>query len=107
MLGNSSSGLTEAPSFGIPTVNIGNRQRGRIQAESVINCGPEKDEILRALERACSPDFRKTAAGAVNPPEGRNTAEEICKMEPLVAGGYASYKLVTLQIANRENNYLL
>jgi GDP/UDP-N,N'-diacetylbacillosamine 2-epimerase (hydrolysing) len=80
VLGNSSSGLTEAPSFGIPTVNIGNRQRGRIQAESVINCGPEKDEILRALERACSPDFRKTAAGAVNPHGGRNTAEEICKM---------------------------
>ena len=39
--------------------------------------------------------------------ESREEAEEICKMEPLVAGGYASYKLVTLQIANRENNYLL
>lgn len=39
VLGNSSSGIIEAPSFGVPTVNIGNRQAGRIQAESVINCG--------------------------------------------------------------------
>lgn len=37
----------------------------------------------------------------------REEAEEICKMEPLVVGGYATYKLVTLQIADRENNYLL
>ena len=39
--------------------------------------------------------------------ENRIEAEEICKREPLVAGGYASYKLINLQIANRENNYLL
>ena len=67
VLGNSSSGLVEAPSFGIPTVNIGNRQRGRLQAESVINCRPEKTDILRALNLAGSPEFRKTAAKAVNP----------------------------------------
>ncbi|NBI84261.1 hypothetical protein D3Z48_19820 [Clostridiaceae bacterium] len=39
--------------------------------------------------------------------ESREEAEEICKMEPLVTGGYATYKLVGLQIADRENNYLL
>ncbi len=39
--------------------------------------------------------------------ESREEAEEICKTEPLVTGGFATYKLVTLQIANRENNYLL
>ena len=39
--------------------------------------------------------------------ESREEAEEICKSEPLVVGGYAAYKLVGLQIANRENNYLL
>lgn len=39
--------------------------------------------------------------------ESREEAEELCKMEPLVVGGYATYKLVTLQIADRENNYLL
>jgi len=38
IIGNSSSGLLEAPSFGIPTINIGERQKGRIQATSVINC---------------------------------------------------------------------
>ncbi len=39
--------------------------------------------------------------------ESREEAEAICKAEPLVTGGFATYKLVTLQIANRENNYLL
>lgn len=39
--------------------------------------------------------------------KSREEAEELCKMEPLVVGGYATYKLVTLQIADRENNYLL
>lgn len=78
VLGNSSSGLVEAPSFGIPTINIGNRQRGRIQAESVINCRPEKADILRALERAGSPEFRKVAAKAVNPHGDGNTSGKIC-----------------------------
>lgn len=77
VLGNSSSGLAEVPSFGIPTINIGDRQRGRIQAESVINCEPEKKDILRALERACSPDFRKKAAGASNPYGDGNTSRRI------------------------------
>ncbi|MCI9577942.1 MAG: UDP-N-acetylglucosamine 2-epimerase (hydrolyzing) [Oscillibacter sp.] len=80
VLGNSSSGLAEAPSFGIPTINIGNRQRGRIQAESVLNCRPEREDILRALERACSPDFRRKAAAAKNPYGDGNTSERICKI---------------------------
>nr|WP_325257021.1 UDP-N-acetylglucosamine 2-epimerase [uncultured Oscillibacter sp.] len=79
VLGNSSSGLVEAPSFGIPTINIGNRQRGRIQAESVINCLPEKADILRALETACSPEFRELAAKAANPYGDGNTAGKIHK----------------------------
>ena len=78
VLGNSSSGLTEAPSFGIPTVNIGDRQRGRLQAESVINCRPETGDILRALELACSPAFRARAARAVNPYGDGHTSERIC-----------------------------
>lgn len=77
VLGNSSSGILEAPSFGIPTINIGDRERGRIQAESVINCKPEKEDILCALERACSPEFRKIAAAAVNPYGDGNTSERI------------------------------
>ncbi len=88
VLGNSSSGLLEAPSFGIPTINIGDRQRGRIQAESVLNRRPEREDILRALERACSPDFRKKAAAARNPYGDGNTSGRILEMikRTLLAG---------------------
>lgn len=89
VLGNSSSGLIEAPSFGIPTINIGDRQRGRLQAESVINCRPEKADILHALDRACSPDFRALAAKAVNPYGDGNTSGKICEIikNTLLSGG--------------------
>jgi UDP-N-acetylglucosamine 2-epimerase (non-hydrolysing)/GDP/UDP-N,N'-diacetylbacillosamine 2-epimerase (hydrolysing) len=58
MVGNSSSGILEMPSFCKPTVNIGDRQKGRIYAESVFNCKPEaaaiRREIVRALNTDCS-----------------------------------------------------
>lgn len=56
VIGNSSSGLYEAPSFRIPTVNIGNRQKGRLQASSIINCDPSADEIYEAIQKALSLD---------------------------------------------------
>ena len=89
VLGNSSSGLVEAPSFGIPTINIGNRQRGRLQAESVINCRPEKTDILQALDLACSPAFRALASKAVNPYGDGNTSGKICGVikSTLLSGG--------------------
>lgn len=80
VLGNSSSGLVEAPSFGIPTVNIGDRQRGRLQAESVINCRPETEDILRALDLAGSPAFREAAAKTENPYGNGDTSGKICKI---------------------------
>lgn len=52
VLGNSSSGIIEAPSLGTPTVNIGERQKGRLMAESVINCKPEEKDIVRAINIA-------------------------------------------------------
>lgn len=52
VLGNSSSGIIEAPSLGTPTVNIGDRQKGRIMANSIINCKPETDDIIKAIEKA-------------------------------------------------------
>ena len=52
VLGNSSSGIIEAPSLGVPTVNIGDRQKGRIMAGSVLCCEPEKKQILAAMEQA-------------------------------------------------------
>ncbi len=56
VVGNSSSGLYEAPSFKIPTVNIGDRQRGRLQAASIINCEANADEISSAIQEAFSKD---------------------------------------------------
>lgn len=52
VLGNSSSGIIEAPALGVPTVNIGERQKGRLMAESVISCGTETEEIIKAMEIA-------------------------------------------------------
>jgi UDP-N-acetylglucosamine 2-epimerase (non-hydrolysing)/GDP/UDP-N,N'-diacetylbacillosamine 2-epimerase (hydrolysing) len=67
VVGNSSSGLIEAPAMGVPTVNIGDRQRGRIRAASVIDCGNSEKEIARALKTALSPAFRKIAQRTVSP----------------------------------------
>ena len=63
VLGNSSSGLYEAPSFGIPTINIGDRQAGRVRATSVIDCPPQSDAIWAAIETALVGDW----SGTVNP----------------------------------------
>lgn len=63
VVGNSSCGLYEAPSFRIPTVNIGDRQRGRLRASSVIDCPPERDAIVAAVEGA----FRRDCKAVVNP----------------------------------------
>ena len=52
VLGNSSSGIIEAPSLGTPTVNIGDRQKGRLMASTIINCKPVTSDILRAIEMA-------------------------------------------------------
>lgn len=67
VIGNSSSGILEVPSAGIPTVNIGLRQDGRDRAPSVIDCGDSADDIRRAIARALSPEFRAIAAKACNP----------------------------------------
>lgn len=77
VLGNSSSGLLEVPSFGVPTVNIGDRQRGRMQAESVINCEPKKEAIISAIEKALTPETQAGAKHAHNPYEGVDTSREM------------------------------
>jgi UDP-N-acetylglucosamine 2-epimerase (non-hydrolysing)/GDP/UDP-N,N'-diacetylbacillosamine 2-epimerase (hydrolysing) len=73
--GNSSSGIVEVPSFGIPTINIGNRQKGRIQAESVINCTPDAQAVKIALEKALSNSFSQFAKTIINPYEKKDTAK--------------------------------
>lgn len=67
VVGNSSSGLLEAPSFRKGTINIGDRQRGRLQAASVLNCVPEREAILSALEHLFSPSFQQSLERVINP----------------------------------------
>jgi len=67
MLGNSSSGLAEAPSFKIGTINIGDRQKGRIKASSVIDCEPNKVEIINAFKKLYSSEFRELLKDVQNP----------------------------------------
>ena len=67
VVGNSSSGLLEAPSFKIGTIDIGDRQKGRIKADSVISCSPEKEDISKSLERLCSKDFQNIVKNTKNP----------------------------------------
>lgn len=67
VVGNSSSGLLEAPSFKKGTINIGDRQEGRLQASSVINSKPERTSIMAALERLYSKDFQENLIHTVNP----------------------------------------
>lgn len=77
VVGNSSSGIIEVPTFGIPTINIGSRQRRRMQAESVIHCKNDKNQIKAALKKALSDDFAKKAACVRNPYEGNQTSDQI------------------------------
>ena len=67
VVGNSSSGLAEAPSFKIGTINIGDRQKGRIKASSVIDCEPNKDSILKSFEKLYSKEFQETLKTTINP----------------------------------------
>ena len=75
VVGNSSSGIIEVPSFGIPTLNIGERQKGRLAANSVVNCGTGTDEILSGLCRILSSNFNIKEIN--NPYEGKNTTGDI------------------------------
>ena len=77
VVGNSSSGLYEAPSFGKPTVNIGDRQKGRLQAASVINCAPTVGEIGKAIVLALAADCSATANSTVNPYGDGNSSVRI------------------------------
>jgi UDP-hydrolysing UDP-N-acetyl-D-glucosamine 2-epimerase len=67
MIGNSSSGIIEAPAFAVPTVNVGARQRGRLAAESVLHCAPTADAIAAAIREALSDRFRLVCRAATNP----------------------------------------
>jgi len=75
VLGNSSSGIVEVPSFKKATINIGDRQRGRLRAASVIDCAAKRTSIMQALSKAYSPDF-KDILNTTNNPYGDGGASE-------------------------------
>ncbi|WP_103634018.1 UDP-N-acetylglucosamine 2-epimerase [Campylobacter concisus] len=80
VLGNSSSGLLEVPSFKKATINIGDRQKGRARASSVIDVRPAKEEILAAIKRAYSKEFEQTLKDTINPYDGGNPSKKMVKI---------------------------
>lgn len=77
VVGNSSSGIIEVPAFGIPTVNIGARQKGRLAADSVLHCEPNSKAIELALQQALSSECAEASKKTVNPYGQGNAAEAI------------------------------
>lgn len=75
VVGNSSSGIIEAPSFGVGTINIGDRQAGRLRATSIIDCAPQREAIEAALVMLASPAF-SSGLGNVNNPYGNGGASD-------------------------------
>ena len=103
VVGNSSSGLTEVPSFGKGTINIGDRQRGRLKAQSVIDCAADRRSIAAALERLYSPALQATLKSVRNPYGEGGASEkvvEVLKEYPLESILMKSFH----DIAFREEN---
>ena len=80
VVGNSSSGIIEAPSFGVPTVNIGDRQKGRIRARNVIDCSPCTSSIKQALHKAFSTRFRRSCRKVITPYGSGKAAGQITQI---------------------------
>lgn len=77
VIGNSSSGIVETPSFKVPTVNIGDRQKGRVRAESVMDCEPSAALIEAAIHKGLSLEYQQLLKNTKNPCEKSGTASEI------------------------------
>ncbi len=77
MVGNSSSGIIEAPSFGLPVVNIGSRQAGRLRAKNVIDVGYNRGEVVDGIRQATAPEFGTSLKGLTNPYGDGRAAERI------------------------------
>jgi UDP-hydrolysing UDP-N-acetyl-D-glucosamine 2-epimerase len=80
LVGNSSSGIMETASFALPTVNVGIRQQGRERAANVLDAAPDQSAILKAIETARSPEFRKSRFGLVNPYGDGRASEKIVEV---------------------------
>ncbi|MDJ0624002.1 MAG: UDP-N-acetylglucosamine 2-epimerase [Desulfocapsaceae bacterium] len=77
VIGNSSSGIIEAPSFGVPVINVGSRQQGRIKAANIISCQPHRSAILKACRKGLSQQFKDLAETVDNPYRKKGTAHRI------------------------------
>lgn len=77
VIGNSSSGLVETPSYHVPTINIGDRQKGRLTGETIITCKPDRDSISAAIDKALEQSFRESIQTAENPYGDGNTSQKI------------------------------
>ncbi|AKP26374.1 GDP/UDP-N,N'-diacetylbacillosamine 2-epimerase (hydrolyzing) [Leptospira interrogans serovar Manilae] len=98
VVGNSSSGIIEAPSFKIGTINIGDRQKGRLRAKSIIDCEPKKIEIIDAFKRLYSSDFQKNLSTTVNPYGEGGASEKIVRiLEKIDIQGILKKKFFNLQ----------
>jgi UDP-N-acetylglucosamine 2-epimerase (non-hydrolysing) len=80
VVGNSSSGIIEVPAFGIPTVDIGVRQKGRLAANSILHCDPNSDSIEQALHKALTSEFAAACKTTVNPYGKGDASEAILKV---------------------------
>ena len=93
VLGNSSSGIIETPAFGIPTINIGDRQRGRLQSESIINCSTDSESIEAAIQKAMDSEFKKNCKSVISPYGDGHAAEHIAsKIVEVVSKGKIDLK---------------
>ncbi|MCI8799401.1 MAG: UDP-N-acetylglucosamine 2-epimerase (hydrolyzing) [Lachnospiraceae bacterium] len=93
VIGNSSSGIIESPILHVPTVNIGDRQRGRLQSESVINCETDRDSIALAIHKALSEEHKAVCKTVVSPYGSGNAAEQIAaKSVEIVKNGKIDLK---------------
>ena len=89
VLGNSSSGIIETPAFHVPTVNIGDRQRGRLQSASIINCATDTNAIIKAIKTAMSEEHKTVCQNIVSPYGDGHAAERIAvkAYETVLRGG--------------------
>ena len=88
VLGNSSSGIIEAPILKIPTVNIGNRQKGRLKADSIIDCEPVCDKILAAIKQTQDKEYRRNNCDGSSPYGGGSVSKKIvCKIKEVIQSG--------------------
>ncbi|QOP42604.1 UDP-N-acetylglucosamine 2-epimerase (hydrolyzing) [Sulfurimonas sediminis] len=93
VVGNSSSGILEVPSFHKTTVNIGERQKGRVQAKSIINCSIDTQEISYSIQKIYDSDWQKQLQNIHNPYEGTQTADSIKKTLATVLLDQLKYKI--------------